>query len=102
MDSPKLKIIWREWEHLPECGFGHGVEFHDCEIDESGQSFESIVGFLEGFGWKHGDSNEVVIYCIKPNARTPQTELSRMKKRVEELLAERKLPNNQITPRISA
>ena len=68
MDSTDLKIIWREWDHMPSDRFGHGVEFHDTTIEDRD---ESLVGFLDGFDWRHGRSNEVVIYCIKPNARTP-------------------------------
>src|SRR5690349_12656455 len=100
MNSTELKIIWREWDDRPPSdGFGHGVEFHDSEIENRD---ESIVGFLEGFSWYHGHSDEVVIYCIKPNSRTSQTVLTSMKQRVEALLAKRVLPNDQITSRIRA
>jgi hypothetical protein len=100
MDLTKLKIIWREWDEVPSHdGFGHGVQFHDTTIKNRD---ESLVGFLYGFEWYHGLSNEAVIYCIKPNARTPQTVLSSMKKRVEEILAVREIPMEQITSRILA
>ena len=99
MASTELKIIWREWDEVPSRGFGHGVEFHDTKIKNRD---ESLVGFLDGFEWYHGLSNEAVIYCIKPNARTPLTVLSSMKKRVEEIIAKREIPSQQITSRVFA
>ena len=99
MDPTEFKITWREWDEVPSEGFGHGVEFHDTKIENRA---ESLVGFLDGFGWRHGYSNEVMIYCIKPNTRTPQSVLSRMKKRVEEILAKREIPKQRITSRIFA
>jgi hypothetical protein len=99
MESTELKIVWREWDHLPSSLLlGHGVQFQDYEIENPE---ERLVGFLDGFGWLHG-SNEVVIYIIKANARTPAAVLVAMKQRVEELLAKRRLPTQQITSRIYA
>ena len=63
---------------------------------------KEVVGFLDGFSWVHGLSKEVVIYCIKPNLRISQRVLSGMKKRIEEILAEGKVPSQQITSRIFA
>jgi hypothetical protein len=100
MNPTELKIVWREWDHPPSRGlFGHGVQFLDCEIESEDNS---LVAFLDGFEWRHGFSNEVIIYCIRPNTRTPQDVLSNMKKRVEAILAEREIPTGQITSRFYA
>jgi hypothetical protein len=99
MKPTELKIIWREWNQPPSEGFGHGVEFHDTTVHGRDQS---IVAFLDGFAWLHGISDEAVIYCIKPNTRTPRDVLSTMKKRVEKILSKRGVPNGQITDRIRA
>jgi hypothetical protein len=75
------------------------VGFYDIQIE--GQH-ESLVAFLEGFAWLHGDSSEAVIHCIRPNAVTTARVLHAMKNRVEEILGRNELPNNRITRRITA
>jgi hypothetical protein len=99
MHPTELKIVWREWDHPARRILGHGVQFHDCEIESEDNS---LVAFLDGFEWLHGFSNEVIIYCISPNTRTPEDVLSNMKKRLEAILAEREIPTGQITSRFYA
>ena len=102
-DPSKLKFTWHESIEIPSNVVGHGIEFHDAIKDEDGEyrmSEKSLVGFVEGFGWLHGTSNDVVAYCITPNAHIPKAVLSEMKKQVEELLSMREVPPEQITDRI--
>ena len=110
LQNPDIKITWREWDQLQlPSGFGHGVVFCDSEIKDRN---ESTVAFLDGFAWLDALSLEVVIDCIKPNTHTSEAVLRSMKKRIQEILANRRLieefledpqfPNHQITSRINA
>lgn len=97
--TDQLEVIWRDWDHFPRPGLGHGVEFLDTTIEDHEKS---IVAFLDGYDWLHGDSNEAVIYCITPNLFFSQDVLARMKKRIEELIKTKRLGHGKITPRIFA
>jgi hypothetical protein len=93
-----VEVKWITWRTKPR-SFGHGVGFYDVRIE--GQD-ESCVAFLDGFDWLHGTPSVVVIHCIRPNAITTASVLDAMKKRVEEIIGRKELPNNRITPRILA
>jgi len=96
----KLKIIWQEWITKPDYyTFGHGVHFHDNKIYNLK---DNLVAFLDGFAWLHGFTDEVKIYCIKPNKITTARVLNSMKKCIEERVSRNKVPSGQITRRIKA
>jgi len=97
--EPAVKVKWITWTTTPPDTFGHGVGLYDVQIKGR---HESLVAFLDGFAWLHGDSNQAVIHCIRPNVITTAQVLDAMKKRIEEILARRQLPNNRITRRIIA
>ena len=103
-----MKFNWQEVDEIPNSVRGHGIEFHDNgdtdESDESSMGAGRLVGFVEGFEWYHGRSNEVLIYCIKPDSGTSEAVLSEMKGRVEEILSKREIPScsEKLTHRISS
>lgn len=99
--KPRVQVEWRVWPSAPPSGLGHGVQLLDENADaEYGP--RRPVGFLDGFAWLHGDSDEVVGYSIKPNKVTSAAVLSEMKRRVESLVAKREVPTGRITNRITA
>jgi hypothetical protein len=94
-----MKIIWQEWTVVPDFHkFGHGIHFHDKRKERDA----SLVAFLDGYEWLHGNPPEVVIYCIKPDAITLPRVLNAMKAKVEELLPSKSIPDGMITRRIFA
>lgn len=97
--EPGVTIRWITWRTAPPKGLGHGVGFYDAEIE--GQ-YASLVAFLDGFAWLHGDSTEAVIHCIRPNAVTTARVLDAMKKRIGEIVGRKQCPQNRVTRRIVA
>lgn len=54
-----IEIIWADFpeqEYLKR-GFGHGVEL----IYENGAN-RYVIGFIDGFSWLHGFSNQAVVF----------------------------------------
>ena len=106
--NSEMKLNWQEADEIPNNVRGHGIEFHDNgetgESEEPRMGARRLVGFVEGFEWYHGRSDEVVIYCIKPNCSTSEAVLFEMKERIKEIVSQRKLPScsEKLTHRISS
>jgi hypothetical protein len=94
-----MKIIWMEWKTVPdEHSFGHGVHFHDsrksCDM--------SLVAWLEGYEWLHGNPDTVQIWCITPDAITTASSLTVMKRDITAYVQSKKVPCGKISPNIQA
>jgi hypothetical protein len=100
----EMKIIWKEWPVVPDFHhLGHGIHFHDQKKEWE----SSLVAFVEGYGWLHGNPPEVVVNCIKPDSISTLKVLNAMKSKVEELLRSKHIPKHMflesmITRRILA
>ena len=99
-----MKIMWKEWTVVPDFHhFGHGIHFHDTKKEWG----SSLVAFVDGYAWLHGNPPEVVVNCIKPDFITTAKVLNAMKAKVEELLKSKRIPKGimlegMITRRILA
>lgn len=85
-----------EWVPLmssePMDGTGHGVEFHH----KRGRG-RIVIGFMEGYAWQRGLSNQVRVYYLSPQSREwkelqPMAEdiLNELEDYVHEMLVQKK------------
>lgn len=92
-----MNICWREWTTIPsEKHFGHGVHYHDIRK----QNRNSLVAWLEGYEWLHGNPGTVTVWCISPDGITTKDDLDEMKQRVESCIHKKDVPCGRITPYI--
>lgn len=95
--SREICVVWREWGSVPITGnFGHGVHFHDRQKPR----MDSLVAWVEGYEWLHGNPDSVVIYCIAPDAITTQPVLRAMKAAITRRLKKCRTICGNITRRI--
>ena len=83
------KILWQEWPAWPidDSSFGHGIHYHDLRQRKT----VDLVAFIDGFGWLDGTSSLVHGFHITPNKITTPKVVAAMKRRIETLVAEKKL-----------
>ena len=84
-------IQWLEWEEIPH-GFGHGVEFHTDPSPENA----SLVAFLDGYEWLHGNPTVVPIFIRKADDTCSATFLTEVKKQIEDALQSGKLRHGHL------
>ena len=94
-----MRIIWNTWETTPDAwAFGHGVHFHDCRKP----SDHSLVAWLEGYEWLHGNPKVVPVWCIAPDSITTEDVLTAMREAITTHLKKKKVPSERISPHIDA
>ena len=90
-------IQWSEWEEIPD-GFGHGVEFH---TDPSPRK-ASLIAFLDGYEWLHGNRKVVPIFIRKADDTCPASFLMKVKKQIENALKSGKLRHGHLGGQLNA
>jgi hypothetical protein len=63
----------------PMDGSGHGIEFH-----YKGGEGHIVIGFIEGYAWQKGLSNQVRVYYLSPQS----TEWGELQSRADDILNE--------------
>ena len=94
-----MNIEWKIWTSVPyELPFGHGVHFHD----NFKQWDKSLVAWIEGYEWLHGNPETIQIWCIAPDEVTTPQILAAMKRSIKAKIKHKILLCGNITPRIKA
>lgn len=94
-----MKFIWQEWDpaSAPRA-CGHGSLY----VDGRKRGSASLVGWLKGYDWLHGNPQTVVILCARPDSITARGDLDAMRVAVESHIVGKKVPSGAITPHIFA
>lgn len=80
-------IEWKTWTSVPDVGsFGHGIHFHDNKKPWD----TSLVAWIEGYEWSHGNPKTIEIWCIAPDEVTTSRTLTAMKKTIEAYIKNKK------------
>lgn len=92
-------VDWKIWTSVPSVGsFGHGVHFHD----DLKPWDTSLVAWIEGYEWLHGNPKTIEIWCIAPDDVTTSRILSAMKRSVEAKIKNKMMLCGNVTRRIKA
>lgn len=89
----QYKITWKNVKLIEGCG--HGVQFHYGQRKPDRD--EGVIGFIDGFGWYHGDTNNVEVLVLDRKSEKwasmtqedPDVIISQLKKAVTKVLKEK-------------
>jgi len=94
-----MKLIWKQWQTIPSISsFGHGVHFHDMRKARQ----TSLVAWVQGYQWLHGNPEEVVIWVIPSDSVSTESFLSDMKEIVGSFIRHKKVPFGNIGRNLEA
>jgi hypothetical protein len=89
----QYKITWENVKFIKGCG--HGVQFHYGQ--RMSDRDEGVIGFIDGFGWYHGNTNNVEVLVLDRTSdkwesitqEDPEDIISQLKIAVKKVLKEK-------------
>ena len=93
-----MNIVWQIWSReTPQGALGHGIEFHDRRRPDD----NTLIGFIDGFGWLHGTQENVRIYHIQPDGFSSESTIRAMKRYAKSIIASKRVPQDSPRRRIT-